>query len=168
MESNVATEQAAPPAIQRPPADVAERMMIELSREQCLRRLATHHFGRLAVGMGTGAPLIRPVNYLFDRHSQSVVFRTASGSKFHALLRSAEAAFEVDGIDHIARTGWSVIILGVAEEITSPGEIRRLDRLGLKPWAPGLKPHWVHIRVRTVGGRRIAFGDESFPGYYLG
>jgi uncharacterized protein len=125
----------------------------DLSRDECLRLLAEHNFGRLAVTMET--PVIRPVNYAFDERSQSVVFRTADGSKFHALLLRANAAFEIDGIDAGARTGWSVIIIGMAEEITSPTEIRRLDRLGLEQWAPGPKPHWMRIRAWTVTGRRI-------------
>src|SRR6185312_11251762 len=106
-----------------------------LSRDECLRRLADHHFGRLAVAMDT--PVIRPVNYAFDEPSQSVVFRTAAGSKFHALLLQANAAFEIDGIDLGARTGWSVIMVGMSEEITNPTEIRRLNRLGLAHFAPG-------------------------------
>jgi uncharacterized protein len=66
-----------------------------------------------------------------------------------------QAAFEVD------RTGWSVIIHGVADEITHPNEVRRLDRLGLEPWAPGRKPHWVHIRAWTVSGRRITVAADG-------
>ena len=124
-----------------------------LSREECLRLLAEHNFGRLAVTMET--PVIRPVNYIFDERSQSVLFRSAAGSKFHALLLQANAAFEIDGIDSGSRTGWSVIIVGMAEEITNPSEIRRLDRLGLEHWAPGPKPHWVRIRAWTVTGREI-------------
>src|SRR5947209_18205681 len=71
---------------------------VELSREHCLDLLAAHNFGRLAVVTATGAPIIRPVNYVFDKASQSVVFRTGRGSKLHALLRAAKAAFEIDGI----------------------------------------------------------------------
>ncbi len=142
--------------------------MLELSREECLRLLASHSFGRLAVNMGDGPPVIRPVNYLFDKSSQSVVFRTAPGSKFHALLRSADAAFEIDGIDEISRTGWSVIIRGVTDELTDSNHIRRLDRLGLEPWAPGRKRHWTQIRAWTVSGRRIVLADDTAPGYYLG
>lgn len=142
--------------------------MVELARDECLDLLAGHSFGRLAVSMGGGAPTIRPVNYVFDRASQSVVFRTAPGSKFHALLHSVDAAFEIDGIDEHSRTGWSVIIRGITEEVTNPPEIARLDRLGLQPWAPGDKRHWMHIRAWTVSGRRIVLPHDSTPGTYLG
>src|SRR5438067_8652046 len=115
--------------------------MLALSREECMKLLASHSFGRLAVNTGSGAPVIRPVNYRFDERSQSVVFRTAPGSKFHALIRSAHAAFEIDGIDASSRTGWSVIIRGVTDEVANPNQTSRLDRLGLEPWAPGPKRH---------------------------
>jgi hypothetical protein len=142
--------------------------MLELSREECLELLASHRFGRLAVVMSNGAPVIRPVNYVFDRRSQSVVFRTAHGSKLHAMLHAAKAAFEIDGIDEGARTGWSVIIEGVTAEVSSPNDVGRLSGLGLEPWAPGPKPHWVHIRAWTVSGRRIVLSDDTLPGYYVG
>jgi nitroimidazol reductase NimA-like FMN-containing flavoprotein (pyridoxamine 5'-phosphate oxidase superfamily) len=129
--------------------------MLELSREECLQLLAEHRFGRLAVNGGKGPPLVRPVNYVFDERLQSVVFRTAAGSKFYALAASTEAAFEIDGIDEAGHTGWSVLMQGVTEEITQPAAIRRLDELGLETWAPGYKSHWLHIRAWTVSGRRI-------------
>jgi uncharacterized protein len=130
--------------------------LLELPRAECLNLLGRTHFGRLAVGRGEGAPIIRPLNYVFDPRSQSVVFRTAQGSKLHGLLRAKEAAFEIDGIEPGGRTGWSVVIIGVAEAVTLPSEIRRLDKLGLEVWAPGPRSHWVRIRARTVSGRRIA------------
>ena len=139
--------------------------MLDLSREECVRLLASHSFGRLAVSIGEGAPVLRPVNYLFDDPSQSVVFRTAVGSKFHALLRSAEAAFEIDGVDERARTGWSVIMRGVIDEVTDPSEISRLDGIGLDSWAPGNKAHWVRIGAWTVSGRRIVLPPEEILGY---
>jgi nitroimidazol reductase NimA-like FMN-containing flavoprotein (pyridoxamine 5'-phosphate oxidase superfamily) len=138
--------------------------MLELSREECLRLLGDHSFGRLAVNIGEGPPVIRPVNYVFAEPSQSVVFRTAHGSKFHALLRSADAAFEIDGIDDGSRTGWSVIMHGVTDEVTNPNEVRRLDSLGLETWAPGRKAHWVQIRAWTVSGRRIVLAASTVRG----
>jgi uncharacterized protein len=129
--------------------------MLDLPRAECLRLLAAHRFGRLAVALAEGAPLIRPVNYIFDEPSQSVVFRTSSGSKLHALLQVGEAAFEIDGVDEGSRTGWSVVLHGVAEQVSNQTDVRRLDSLGIAPWAPGNKRHWVRIRARTVTGRRI-------------
>ena len=96
------------------------------------------------------------------------MFRSALGSKFHALIRAADAAFEIDGIDEGSRTGWSVIVRGVTHEITDANAIRRLDRLGLEPWAPGPKRHWMHIRAWTVSGRRIVLADEAIAGQCLG
>jgi hypothetical protein len=138
--------------------------MLELDRAECLRLLAANTFGRLAVNFGAGAPVIRPVNYLFDDRSQSVVFRTAPGSKFHALLKAANASFEIDGADPTERTGWSVIIVGVTEEITNRFDVDRLNGLGLDPWAPGLKAYWVRIRAWTVSGRRIVMAAGAAPG----
>src|SRR5208283_3542688 len=119
----------------------------------------------LAVSIGEGAPVVRPVNYAFDESSQSVVFRTAVGSGFHALLRSAEATFEIDNVEDRARTGWSVIMSGVAHEVTDPNEIRRLDGLHVDSWAPGQKAHWMGIRALTVSGRRIVLPPEEVLGY---
>jgi nitroimidazol reductase NimA-like FMN-containing flavoprotein (pyridoxamine 5'-phosphate oxidase superfamily) len=138
--------------------------MLDLYREECLSLLASNSFGRVAI-TAERTPVIRPVNYVFDESSQSVVFKTALGSKFHYLLKSTEAAFEIDGIDAGSRTGWSVIIHGVTEEIKQPTEIGRLDELGLEPWAPGHKSHWVRIRARTVTGRRIVLAADRVPGY---
>jgi len=146
----------------------ADREMDELSRDECLQLLATHGIGRIAVNLSDGPPVIRPVNYLFDPVTQSVVIRMAPGSKFHALLRETHAAFEIDGIDRRTRTGWSVIIRGICEEVVDRRQLRRLQEVGLEPWAPGDKPHWVRIRAWTVSGRRITGPATRMPEYYLG
>ena len=127
----------------------------ELEREECLELLRRSTFGRLAVDAGAGAPAIRPVNYVFDEDSQSIVFRTAYGSKLQAMLRGRRAAFEIDGVDPVQRTGWSVVVVGAAEQITVESELRRLEGAGVEPWASGPKPHWMRIRATQVSGRRI-------------
>jgi uncharacterized protein len=143
---------AAVPSSVFPEAPTSE--VLVLSREDCLHLLASNNFGRLAVA--TDSPVIRPVNYVFDERSQSVVFRTADGSKFRALLANRKAAFEIDGIDQRLRTGWSVVIVGVTEEITNASELRRLEHLAFDTWTPGQKKaHWMRIRAWTVTGRRI-------------
>jgi uncharacterized protein len=138
--------------------------IVELPRPECLSRLAATAFGRIVVSVtGWDHAVIRPVNYVFDESSQCVALPSARGSKLHALLRSAKAAFEIDGIDPTEHVGWSVIIVGVCEEVTDPGELRRIDALGLDPWAPGHKGHWIRIRSNTVSGREIVIAAPLFP-----
>jgi uncharacterized protein len=100
-------------------------------------------------------PVIRPVNYVFDDRSQSIVFRCARGTKLISLLAAARAWFEVDEIDPAGCTGWSVIIAGVTEPVTERHEIARLERLALHSWVAGPGAHWIRIRARVVSGRRI-------------
>lgn len=100
--------------------------------------------------------------------TQSVVFRSALGSKLREGLReglsSGTAAFEIDGTDPVDRAGWSVIIVGEAEEVTDPAEIERLEDFELEPWAPGVKTHWVRIRATSASGRRIVRVSDAMLG----
>jgi uncharacterized protein len=149
---------------ERPTCPVTE--MLELDRPECLRLLSATGIGRIVVSVtGWEHPVVRPVNYVFDKPSQSVLIRSAPGSKLYAVMRSARAAFEIDGTDAAGHVGWSVIIVGVCEEITSPAELRRIEGLGLEPWAPGHKGHWIRIRANTVSGRRIAVAAPAVSGY---
>jgi len=149
-----------PAASARPAAE-----MHELDRPECLRLLAATGVGRIVVSvLEWDHPVIRPVNYVFDEASQAVLIRSDRGSKLHALLRSAKAAFEIDGIDLAGRVGWSVIVVGVSEEITNSAEVRRIEELGLEPWAPGDKGHWIRIHANAVSGRRITLMADKEPG----
>ena len=125
-----------------------------LERHECLALLAGEEVGRLGVVSG-GHPLILPVNYVLD--GDTVVFRTAPGTKLDAARRTA-VAFEVDRFDRGARTGWSVVVQGVADEVTDfadPALLERLARLRLDPWTEGEKPNVVRIVPRVVSGRRL-------------
>jgi nitroimidazol reductase NimA-like FMN-containing flavoprotein (pyridoxamine 5'-phosphate oxidase superfamily) len=134
--------------------DESAPRLSELSGEECVRLLASTEVGRVAVNLPGGhAPLIRPVNYVF--HERAVVFRSARGSKFTFLTLTNRASFEIDGIDSSDQTGWSVIVVGLAEEVTNAAEVANLERSRLQPWAPGDKPHWIRIRPEVVSGRRI-------------
>jgi uncharacterized protein len=146
------------------PAGSSPKHTVELTRPECLSLLAGTGLGRLVVALGE-MPVIRPVNYIFDERSQSVVFGTAEGSKFYALVHAATAAFEIDSVDQATQTGWSVIIVGVTEEVTHPTDVQRLSHLGLRTWAPGPKPHWIRIRARTVSGRRIVSGSVALSSH---
>ena len=141
----------------------SESHTTELTRADCLELLASQRLGRLAVISVRETPIIRPVNYLYDRPSQSIVFRTAAGSKLHALRRATAAAFEIDGTDFGAGIAWSVIVEGVTTEVTRTTEVARLNGLNLQPWMPGPKPYWIRISVWTVSGRRISLAEDGRP-----
>jgi uncharacterized protein len=129
--------------------------LIELGREECLRLLGTAKVGRVVLLTPGGTPLIRPVNYVLDGALQSVAFRCAEGTKLVSLMHTAHAWFEVDEIDAVDCTGWSVIVGGVTEAVTRPDEIRRLDGLALDSWVAGPGAVWIRVRARVVSGRRV-------------
>ena len=122
-----------------------------LEREECLRLLAADDVGRLGIVAGS-TPAIFPVNYVVD--GDSIVFRTDEGTKLDAGPR-ARACFEIDGFDRARRTGWSVVATGRLEEEADAGEVERLGRLDLAPWAGGPKSHWMRLVPDRITGRRI-------------
>ena len=129
-----------------------ETELDEIGRDECLALLASMALGRIAVNAPGWPPVIRPVTYVFDERSTSVVFGSAEGSKLTTLLRSERAAFEIDGVDPVEGTGWSVIVVGPVEEITNAAERERLSEAGLR----GELRHLMRIRATVVSGRRIA------------
>ena len=122
-----------------------------LDDEECWRLLGTAALGRVAVTIGA-LPAIFPVNYaVLDR---AVVFRTGEGTKLRAALDRAVVAFEVDQGDAIYHGGWSVQVVGVAEEVP-PEVVNGIAPIPVAPWAPGARTHYVQIRPELISGRRI-------------
>ncbi len=124
-----------------------------LAAEECLRLLASRRVGRVAVSTGE-RPAILPVVYaLLDG---DVVFRTAPGEKLIAAVLHCTVAFEADDFDEAEGAGWSVNVVGPAEEITHPDERARAEALGLDPWAGGdVRDRFVRIRSEHGSGRRV-------------
>jgi nitroimidazol reductase NimA-like FMN-containing flavoprotein (pyridoxamine 5'-phosphate oxidase superfamily) len=123
-------------------------MIDELTREECLQLLAGRPIGRLAVITAEGVPMVVPVNYVLD--GETVLFRTDAGTKVDGLRRHP-VAFEVDDIDSGERTGWCVLVQGVAHEV-APEEV---GRACVDPWAGGEKRQWVRVVPRRITGRRL-------------
>jgi len=124
---------------------------------QCLRLLRSVRVGRVAVS-SEAVPIIFPVN--FGVLDASVVFRTGEGTKLDAAIRNASVAFEADAIHSVFETGWSVVVVGTAEEVLDATEIDRVTQMGLRSWAPGSRSHLIKIRPTTISGRRIV-GEEN-------
>lgn len=125
--------------------------MAVLPPSECLRRLAAATVGRVAF-VEQGEPVILPVNHGMD--GESVVFRTAPGSKLVAAENELPVAFETDGYDEVRRSGWSVLIRGTATTVEDQEEVRRLNSLGVEPWADlAERKKWVRIRAFSLTGR---------------
>ena len=123
-----------------------------LEEQECLLLLGRTSLGRL-VAVQDDRPLVFPVN--FRRDGRTIVFRTDEGTKLDALTNDRRVAFEVDELDEHSRTGWSVIVHGLAVEVSDADERRTLERLPMQVWTPGAKSRFVRIVPTEISGRRI-------------
>jgi uncharacterized protein len=93
------------------------------------------------------------------------VMRMAEGTKL-AAADHANVTFEVDEIDQQTRSGWSVLVRGLAEEVTSAHRaelIARTEATDVTPWAPGEHGHWMRLIPQAISGRRIVPGQLPPP-----
>lgn len=123
-----------------------------ISQAEALTLLATQEVGRL-VYTRRALPAVTPVNFVL--RDGAIWIWTASASSMWQAVRGAVVAFEADAIDPVERTGWSVVVLGVAEWVREPGEVKRALADGPEPWVAGRKEHLLRIPLTSVSGRRI-------------
>ena len=126
--------------------------LTELHRADCLRRLAGGVIGRV-VFTEAALPAAHPVTYLLD--GEEIVFRTADGGKLAAATLRRVVGFQVDEIDLQARTGWSVLGVGEAYEVTDPRRLADLATRMPPPWTSHRRDHTVAIPLQRLTGRRV-------------
>lgn len=133
-----------------------------LSREECLELLATVHAGRLGIHIDA-LPAILPVNFaLVDGE---IVFRCAPASRLAAATSGAVVAFEADQFGSRAGPGWSVLVIGVAGEVSDPVELGRLQNLPLTPWSSdGSDDRFMRVYPEIISGRRQCSVTKQEPG----
>lgn len=138
-----------------------EAILEELTEAESMHLIEQAEIGRIGFS-GRYGPAVIPVNYKIVEGS--VVFRTAVGSPLGEDLRTGIAdaeykvAFEIDEIDPVARTGWSVMIQGAAHHVDDEQERAVVARAGIEPWAGGERDHFVRIKPTVISGRRIRRG----------
>lgn len=140
---------------------VDSRTLIEvIDRRECLELLAGQVLGRLGIVEGR-APLVLPVNYAM--HGDAVVFRTGPGSKL-AASHGGPGCFEIDGVDEASRSGWSVVVRGRLEEVTSLDPELLAAVAGLaEPWVPEGRPNVVRLVPNVISGRRVSGANGPPP-----
>jgi hypothetical protein len=73
---------------------------------------------------------------------------------------------QIDSIDEATRSGWSVWIRALAEEVTPEHRaelVERTNSSGVTPWAPGEHGSWLRLIPHAISGRRIVPGELPPP-----
>ena len=140
------------PAPEEPEAKM-DVLLEHLDRAECLRLLSTVSVGRLGL-LVDGRPEVLPVNYAVD--DETVVFQTAEGTVLNQAALQV-VAFEADQIDEATHTGWSVLVQGVAQDVSEALDTRseRLRALAQVTWAPGQRHRWFRLDAHRLTGRRL-------------
>jgi hypothetical protein len=123
-----------------------------LSRDECLTLMASVPVGRI-IYTRRALPAVELVNFALDHGD--IVIRTDRSGKLAAATRGVVVAFEADQVDVAGQSGWSVTAIGPSSEVTDPGELARLRTIGLRPWAPGARDHYIRISPVMLDGRRL-------------
>ncbi|MGQ0842874.1 MAG: AAA family ATPase [Sporichthyaceae bacterium] len=125
---------------------------VELDHDRALTLLSSRSpgFGRLAFAV-YGAAHIEVVNFLLD--AGEVVFRIDAGAKLIAVGHGGHFAFQIDQIDPVTRSGWTVTAVGPVHRVHGP-EAERLTR-ALTPWVGGDKRFVMRLTPRRVFGRLL-------------
>jgi len=133
---------------------------IQLDTDKAWDLLAGQRLGRLAVKSDVGLDIF-PINYAVD--GESIVFRTAEGTKLSSLVSYSLVTFEIDSWDEV--TGYSVVLKGHASPITDEQEIIQAEALKLRPWVPTVKTIFVRIFVSEISARKFSFGQDPIAKY---
>jgi uncharacterized protein len=124
----------------------------QLTRDECLHLMTSVLVGRI-IYTRQALPAVELVNFAID--DGDIIIRTDHSGKLAAATRGAVVAFEADSLDPERHVGWSVTVIGQSQEVTDPDEISRLERIGLRAWAPGDREHFIRIRPGILNGRRL-------------
>ena len=132
--------------------DIDRNSLEVLDTASCRRLLASATIGRVGISAGA-VPTVLPVNFVLTE--DGIVFRTGRGTKLEAAIGGAMVAFEVDDIDPVSHSGWSVVVTGSARELSALDDLERLRSLPSARWTPGRADRYVCISTDVITGRRI-------------
>jgi nitroimidazol reductase NimA-like FMN-containing flavoprotein (pyridoxamine 5'-phosphate oxidase superfamily) len=138
----------------------ATTYLFDIHEDDCTDLLGSTPVGRLGV-IVDGHPEIFAINHVYDRETGCVLFPSNVGTKLHAALEAA-VAFEVDGVSPGGDRGWSVLVVGHAEQVTDPTTVAWATQQRAVHWRSERDVVWVRIVPEKVTGRRICASDRGF------
>jgi nitroimidazol reductase NimA-like FMN-containing flavoprotein (pyridoxamine 5'-phosphate oxidase superfamily) len=123
-------------------------------------RLRRARVGRIGYVDADG-PAVVPINIVVDAE-QRVVFRTAAGGPL-ANLHGERVAVEIDGFDHQSRSGWSILVRGVARDVTNADDVSAVAvrSAPIDCWAPGVRDKVIVVLAFSITGRVIPVGADG-------
>ncbi len=133
-----------------------EKRIDVLDAEQCWALIGGQEVGRLGVVVD-GYPVVVPVNFAVDGGGGVIVLRMGGGAVSQA-ADHANVTFQADALDPAGRTGWSVLVRGLVEEVGPEHRddlVARTRASRASPWAPGERGHLKRLIPHGVSGRRI-------------
>ena len=124
-----------------------------LSPSECLALLSQTTVGRIGASIGA-LPVILPVRFVL--FGETVLFRTIPGTQLDAATIGAVIAFQADFYDPAGPTAWSVLLQGIASEVS--GQATMAHSVPIAPWGDAGSPgRLVQIDTALVSGRRFRF-----------
>ena len=142
--------------LQSPPT-THPRQAVELTEDECWPLLESVSVGRV-VFTQRAMPAIRPVNHIVD--GRVIIIKTHLGAAITARASDSRpgpqgsvVCYEADELDPIRRTGWSVIVTGMARLVTDPAAARYAS--APEPWIAGDRNQVVAIEPQFISGIRL-------------
>ena len=132
-------------------------MATEIPAWACRELMKSTLVGRVAF-VDEDGPVVLPVNFVLD--GDTVLFCTSSANAIGRHLDSATVEFEVHEFDGPTKSGWSVVVRGVASFV-SARELSRDEGLPPFSWADGVRTFVVRVTPVSVTGRRISCPAEA-------
>jgi pyridoxamine 5'-phosphate oxidase-like protein len=136
---------------------------VDLTGPECWKLLSSVPLGRVVFSQDA-MPAIRVVSHLVE--DGAIIIRSPQGAVIAGQTRLAGSAaagrgvagtvvcYEADAMDTVRRTGWSVVVTGMARLVRDPAALARYSRL-LSTWAADGAGDVVAIEPGIVSGRRV-------------
>lgn len=125
--------------------------LVELSEQECWDHLGSRPVGRIAWAGPHGVSVV-PVNFAVE--DGAVVLRTSPYAQLARECVDHEVGFEVDVVDLVTHSGWSVLVQGRCTR-------ERQASQAPTPWVTGPRTLGLRIEPRTISGRRLTPPDAE-------
>jgi nitroimidazol reductase NimA-like FMN-containing flavoprotein (pyridoxamine 5'-phosphate oxidase superfamily) len=129
-----------------------DQRLEDLSTSTCWALLRDVPIGRIALP-GDGDVEVFPVNFVVD--GGTIVLRTAAGTKLSLIAAGSRATFEVDEVDVVEQTAWSVVLKGMVQVVIGHDAVIETFEMEVQTWQAGQKPTYVRLVPDSVSGRRF-------------